>query len=131
VTAEFLGDAIILTARISGGLADCALGRIAVDDSSFKGDADILLRPEQILLATAVAGGTGSPVQADIVAVDFCGSTCDLDVRLVDHRPEPFRPATGRPQPQTVKLRQSSHMMITTGMLMDISISGPAHILEG
>lgn len=43
--AEFLGDAIILPARISGGIAECAIGHIGVDTSGQCDIARIMLRP--------------------------------------------------------------------------------------
>lgn len=47
-TASFLGETLVLTAELAHGWADCALGRIAVDDRQRSGPARIMLRPEQI-----------------------------------------------------------------------------------
>jgi iron(III) transport system ATP-binding protein len=46
LTACFLGEAL-LPAQLAGGVADCVLGRIAVDDVAYEGHARIMLRPEQ------------------------------------------------------------------------------------
>ena len=53
--AEFLGDAIILPAKIAGGFANSPLGRIAVDTTDSRDVARIMLRPEQIALKTDIA----------------------------------------------------------------------------
>lgn len=45
-TATFLGETLILSANIAAGWADCALGRVKVDDATRQGQARIMLRPE-------------------------------------------------------------------------------------
>ena len=57
--ATFLGDAIILSAELAGGWADCALGRVVVDDDG-RGPAEIMLRPEQLALAPTDGAETGN-----------------------------------------------------------------------
>ncbi len=49
--AAFLGDAIILPASISAGIADCALGAIAVDPSAPSGEARIMIGRSRSLSA--------------------------------------------------------------------------------
>ncbi|TIS47854.1 MAG: ABC transporter ATP-binding protein, partial [Mesorhizobium sp.] len=50
MVAEFLGDAIIVPARIADGFAISPLGRIAVDTAERRDVARIMLRPEQVVL---------------------------------------------------------------------------------
>ena len=74
VTAEFLGEAIILDAVVSNGVAECGLGRIAVV-SDREGPATIMLRPEQIVLRPAGGEANGANVLARVLATDFAGAS--------------------------------------------------------
>ena len=49
MVAQFLGDAILLPARLSRGMADCAIGQVSVAGVDHD-SARIMLRPEQIVL---------------------------------------------------------------------------------
>lgn len=49
-TATFLGETLMLTAQLGTGLAHCALGQVKVDNPHRRGEARIMLRPEQITL---------------------------------------------------------------------------------
>ena len=82
--AAFLGDAIIVPARIAGGIAACALGRIPVAPGS-AGEARIMVRPEQITLET-VSGPSAEPAPGfgRIVEAEFAGASCAVSVRLAD-----------------------------------------------
>ncbi|WP_396922510.1 ABC transporter ATP-binding protein [Mycolicibacterium sp.] len=71
-TAEFLGDCVTLACTVSGGFADCALGRIPVQPGVDDGTATILLRPEQ-LVATAVSDTEGPSGVGTVVATEFLG----------------------------------------------------------
>ena len=84
-TASFLGEAVVLPARLSGGWADCALGRVATNDTQHSGDVQIMLRPEQLQLEEipglgAMAAGDGC--LGMVLEADFCGPVCELTVRL-------------------------------------------------
>lgn len=85
-TARFLGDAVVLPATISDGFAACALGRVAVAPTSLRGDACIMLRPEQIMVEHCESGGTdaatGGCCTGQVEAVDFYGPEVQLAVRL-------------------------------------------------
>ncbi|MDJ0392405.1 ABC transporter ATP-binding protein [Rhodococcus sp. G-MC3] len=78
-TAEFIGDAVVLTAHIENGRARCALGEVDVAPSSnaIAGAARIMLRPEQIEVATDGAGVSGA-----VADVEYFGSEMLLGVRL-------------------------------------------------
>jgi iron(III) transport system ATP-binding protein len=86
VTATFLGEAVVLPARLSQGWAECALGKLPTGDSTRSGDGLVLLRPEQLQvvpLAGVAAPAEGHPVCAGtVVEADFCGAVCELSVRL-------------------------------------------------
>ncbi|MEO7940784.1 MAG: ABC transporter ATP-binding protein [Burkholderiaceae bacterium] len=88
-TARFLAEAVVLPARLAGGWAECALGRIAADDSVRQGDVQIMLRPEQLQLeeladGEAMAPGASQACCGKVVEADFCGPTSDLSV-VVSH----------------------------------------------
>jgi iron(III) transport system ATP-binding protein len=67
--AGFLGDSIVLPAQLAGGWADCALGRIAVNDSARQGAAQIMLRPEQLQVAEVPAGNGSAGTRRQMPAM--------------------------------------------------------------
>ncbi len=86
--ASFLGDTIVLPAQLASGWADCALGRIPVNDASRRGAAQIMLRPEQLQVTqvpadAAVHGTDSTACYGAVTDTDFGGSVCVLSVRLV------------------------------------------------
>jgi len=54
-TATFVGEAIILDSDVRDGYADCALGRVRVAPHAEEGAGTLMLRPEQIAIASADA----------------------------------------------------------------------------
>ena len=54
--AEFIGSGSILPADISGGRASCAIGTVPVDAAD--GEAEVLLRPEQLMIRPGGNAGT-------------------------------------------------------------------------
>jgi iron(III) transport system ATP-binding protein len=85
-TARFLGDAVVLPASIADGFAVCALGTVAVAATTLRGDACIMLRPEQIVVEHCEAGVTDAAASVtctgQVEAVDFYGPEVQLAVRL-------------------------------------------------
>ncbi|KXF49529.1 sugar ABC transporter [Rhodococcus sp. SC4] len=76
-TAEFIGDAVVLSAHVDGGRARCALGDVAVAANGVRGNARVMVRPEQIELTSDGAGVTGT-----VVDVEYLGSEMLLGIRL-------------------------------------------------
>jgi iron(III) transport system ATP-binding protein len=109
--ATFLGDAAILPARLSAGWADCALGRLAVDDPDRHGAGTIMLRPEQIALVPGIAG---EAVAAEVAGVDFGGAVCTVTLRVGG---------------TTLALRQPGIGLPAVGTHVRIAVTGPAHVL--
>lgn len=70
-TALFLGDAVLLPATISNGVADCVLGKIPVEGAA-SGQRDIMLRPEQISISQQAQPDI-RPVE--VTDIDFSGAT--------------------------------------------------------
>lgn len=88
-TALFLGEAVLLPAKIEGGWADCDLGRIAVSHQGSSHAARIMLRPEQLQLNVTPSDPSGCP--GVVTERDFGGNTCTLTVTLLAGRLEPGR----------------------------------------
>jgi iron(III) transport system ATP-binding protein len=115
--AEFLGEAIVLPARLDDGWADCALGRIGVDDRR-RGEAWIMLRPEQLVLAEDRDGTAGA--LAEVAEIDFGGSVCSVTVRLLEG---PAPAGTGR-----LLLRRPYLGLPEPGARVRITVRGAAHV---
>lgn len=113
-TAQFLGDAVILPARLAHGVAHCELGSIAVN-SQQQGDAQIMLRPEQLQLSAA--NGHDDACRATVTDSDFGGSSCVLTVAL------------NTAQARTLLVRCSSLSAPQVGHTVRLSVNGMAHVL--
>ncbi|PBB68355.1 ABC transporter ATP-binding protein [Mesorhizobium sp. WSM4312] len=126
--AEFLGDAIILPASISGGFANSPLGRIAVDTNDSRDVARIMLRPEQIgLKRTSREGMSGTPdmLFGEVTESEFAGSTCMIAVRLLNNADPPDAAAIGN---TPLILRKSGMDAPTVGEIVRLTVSGKAHV---
>ena len=127
--AGFLGDSIVLPAQLAGGWADCALGRIAVNDSARQGAAQIMLRPEQLQVAevpaeTAVRGAQTDACYGAVTDTDFGGSVCVLSVRLLHGAGQ--APSSGRDEPLLV--HSTGMHAPAPGAMVRITVAGQAHV---
>jgi len=133
-TASFLGDAIVLPAQLGGGWADCALGRLAVNDNQRSGPVQIMLRPEQIMVTEVPAAQASEADQAGICLgvvsdTDFGGSVCAVSVRLLrgdgaavpGHHPQASEPAP-------LLIRSSALQVLSVGATVRLSVTGQAHV---
>ncbi|MDR3663088.1 MAG: TOBE domain-containing protein, partial [Mycobacterium sp.] len=121
-TALFLGDAVILPALIENGWAQCELGQLPVNDEGRHGQAQIMLRPEQLQLAHRVSGhvdGNGSP--AVVTECDFGGNTCTLTVEL--------KAPAADGQKRALLVRSSGMHAPRVGSEVLVSALGHAHVL--
>ncbi|TFC65060.1 ABC transporter ATP-binding protein [Cryobacterium sp. TMT2-15-1] len=137
-TARFLGDAVVLPATISDGFAACALGTVAVAPTSLRGDACIMLRPEQIMVEHCESGGVDGASAASctgqVEAVDFYGPEVQLAVRLFSGgAPAPGFPQSfgtqscGTQSPGTlVHVRQHGTMGTVVGSRVSLTARGTA-----
>jgi iron(III) transport system ATP-binding protein len=136
IIAEFLGEAIVLPASLSEGWAECALGRIAVDDRHRRGLAEIMLRPEQVSLAPVPGGGSADAPGPDaplgeVMDVEFGGSVCTLFVRLLEDVDRVRRGSNERAESNvTLQLRRSSNDMPPVGAIVRIAVVGTAHAFD-
>ncbi|MET2831814.1 ABC transporter ATP-binding protein [Mesorhizobium shangrilense] len=129
MVAEFLGDAIILPAKISDGFANSPLGRIAVDTNEHRDVARIMLRPEQIgLKRTSREGMSGTPdmLFGEVTESEFAGSMCTIAVRLLNSADPPDAAAIGN-TPLTLRKPGMDAPMV--GEIVRLTVSGKAHVL--
>lgn len=111
-TAEFLGDCVLLDAKIVGDVADCVLGRIPVSGEATDGAATIMLRPEQ-LVARAVPNVSETIGIGTVAGAEFRGSDVVLDIELAG--------AAG-----VIAVRQASVIAPDVGMTVSIEVLGSA-----
>jgi len=114
VTAAFLGEAIVLPAVIGEGRAESPLGLLPVDDTAYRGKAEIMLRPEQI--SVTQAGGAGAP--GTIAEINFCGATSDVRITL------------GGAEAFSFRLDIPSREALFPGDRVMIGVSGAAHVFR-
>jgi iron(III) transport system ATP-binding protein len=132
MVAQFLGEAIVMPARVGGGYADCAAGRIPVEGGAQRESARILLRPEQIELAHLNPGEPLPPprpgvLYGQVTGTEFGGSVCTVAVRLLNDPAVPGMAAIGV---TPLLLRRSAFDAPETGTIVRISVSGKAHVLS-
>jgi iron(III) transport system ATP-binding protein len=77
---DFVGEAVLLPARVIGGVAVTALGELPVPRAA-AGHATVLVRPEQVEVLGEAAAGT---VPATVARQDFFGHDALLALRLDD-----------------------------------------------
>ncbi|MFL6796181.1 MAG: ABC transporter ATP-binding protein [Xanthobacteraceae bacterium] len=127
MVAEFIGEAIILPARLGQGFADCALGRIPVADRRRQGAAQIMLRPEQVMLSSLPPNEDKAGVSADdclgeVVAVDFGGAVSAVMVRLLNTAQDTD------PDDAPLRLLAPSLQTLQPGAIVRITVSGEGHV---
>lgn len=123
-TALFLGDAVVMPARIEAGWAHCDLGRIPVNNHRNNSSAQIMLRPEQLQLASVVPNATEvTGCNAVVTERDFSGNTCTLTVELQSLNADD---APGR----SLLVRSSGLYAPPTGSTVQVSTIGHAHVLS-
>ncbi len=122
-TAQFLGDAIVLPARLEAGWADCELGRIPVRDRSRHGNAQIMLRPEQLKLADSRdREHLEDGCKGRVLECDFGGHGSLLSVQLTPSSADTCR---------ILQVRSLSIHAPEVGSTVQICIEGHAHVLNG
>ena len=117
-TALFLGEAVLLPARIEGGWAECDLGRIAVNHQGSSHAARIMLRPEQLQLNLTPSEPGGC--LGVVTERDFGGNTCTLSVTLAGGRFEPGR---------SLAVHCSGLQAPPIGTKVQLTTLGRAHVL--
>ncbi len=118
-TASFLGEAIVLPASVADGRAESPLGVLRVDDSAYRGRAEIMLRPEQITVTQAGARESGEAASGTIAEINFCGPTSDVRIMLGDD-----------PRGFSFRLDIPSRETLSTGDRVTIGVAGAAHLFR-
>ncbi|OCJ03163.1 sugar ABC transporter [Rhizobium sp. AC44/96] len=113
-TALFLGDAVMLPAIVRNGVADCALGRVAVE-GNHQGKVEIMLRPEQIRVVT---DESEQKYGGRVVEVEFGGATCTVAVSLDGVALPP------------ILIKTSSVALPARGDRVRLDIAGTAHVFN-
>jgi len=120
-TASFLGDTIVLPAQVGAGWADCALGRIAVNQAERSGAAQIMLRPEQLQLAEVPVESVDSAACfGEVTDIDFGGPVCVVSVRLLG--------AASATAP--LQVRSPGVHVPPVGATVRVAVAGSAHVFE-
>lgn len=125
-TALFLGDAVILRAKLEDGWANCALGRLATDGRHRHGEAEIMLRPEQLGLTQVAPQEIARQPSglAQVTGIEFGGATCLVSLTLQDPESGPF------PPPQPIVVRSAGFGLPPIGAIARITVNGLAHVLD-
>ena len=108
--AQFLGDAVILPATVTGGAASCVLGDVPLRNSIEEGPATLLLRPEQIAVVPA-----GEGVLGVVLDSDYFGHDTTAIVRI--HGDE-----------TTIRLRQLNAVPLEPGTTIGLVVQGRGFI---
>ncbi|MEO7108431.1 MAG: ABC transporter ATP-binding protein [Rhodoferax sp.] len=132
-TAHFLGDAIILQADVQSGLAHCELGKIPVNETKLFGNQQLLLRPEQLSIVEAAH----TAVRTDLIgklgvvtALNFLGSTCDLQIRLSIADGSVGALPDTRELGTSISVNIPTNPNIVVGSNVCITVTGTAHVLS-
>jgi iron(III) transport system ATP-binding protein len=108
--AQFVGDAVLLPGVARDGHAQCSLGLLRLAQGAPDGPVDLLVRPEQILLAT----GTDAPgVRARVVDATFYGHDASVLLRL-----------SGNGEPVTLTARVAGHVTPWPGQDVALTVEG-------
>ncbi|MGH2878901.1 MAG: ABC transporter ATP-binding protein [Solirubrobacteraceae bacterium] len=109
--ASFVGEAVVLDGHSSGGRATCALGDLEIREPGPRGPVQVMIRPEQIELATEPAGGDAR-AWATVLDHSYYGPDAVLRLALES-------------DPRTiVKARMFAHSP-PAGELVALSVRGP------
>ena len=112
--AAFVGAVVTLDAEVSGDVASCALGKVAVPPGGPQGASRILIRPEHLVLSSDAAGGT----PARVVGVSFFGHDATVDLVLLD-------------QEIPLQARVAGADVPAVADLLWVSIAGPVAVVGG
>lgn len=114
-TALFLGDALIFSAQVNNGFANCILGNIPADNLQATGEKRIMLRPEQVIIS-ALNPAAENPNAVTISDVDFTGYLSTLTL-------------SSPVWPEPLQVKTISQQNWRVGMPVKLAINGHACVL--
>jgi iron(III) transport system ATP-binding protein len=114
-TAEFLGDAIILDAQLTGSLATCILGDVPVRRPPAQGPVKLLLRPEQVQVVS------DSPIRATVESGTYFGPESTIRLRIVPHPRLDTHTGIG---PTTITIRHWNAALARPGRELALRVLG-------
>jgi iron(III) transport system ATP-binding protein len=111
--AGFVGEAILVSGRLEGGVAETPLGRLPLRGpaAGLSGEATVMLRPEQIACHPATPS---DPVQGQVLSTEFYGH--DATARIV---------LAGTPG-EEILARAAGQNLPEIGEQVGIVVEGPA-----
>ncbi|WFU09042.1 ABC transporter ATP-binding protein [Rhizobium sp. CB3090] len=118
-TATFLGDAILLSAELGEGFADCALGRIQTDANGRRGRAEIMLRPEQLRFTMIDGSASDALCTGNVIDVEFGGAVCTVTLALANAE-----------SAASLTIKSSSVGLPEIGSTVRVSVLGKAHVFD-
>jgi iron(III) transport system ATP-binding protein len=127
MVADFLGEAIILPARIDSGIAFTALGKHAVHQDHLGAASHVMIRPEQIAVTRNAEGDQGQAVLAKVTDTEFAGAQCLIMLDLVRAAPG-FDGGSGKPT--RLVLHASAFSLPDIGETVAIGVNGSVHAFE-
>jgi iron(III) transport system ATP-binding protein len=111
--ASFLGEADVLPARVSDGVVECELARLAAEPG-VDGPVDVLVRPESVALSVGSGGARGTQVEGRVVEREFFGHDQVVHVEL--------------PSGRRIRSRSLSHPVWHPGDRVRVHIDGPVNV---
>ena len=111
--ASFLGEADVLPAQVREGYVECELALLRVDPG-FKGEAEVLVRPESVSLSSGAGASRGPRVEGRVVEREFFGHDQLVHVEL--------------PSGRRVRSRSLSYPVWHPGDRVRVQIEGPVNV---
>jgi iron(III) transport system ATP-binding protein len=119
--ARFLGEANVAPGVASDGHVDCPLGRLQVTGSRAAGRVEVLVRPEQVLMATLEEANPKTGQQIAAVVIDHTYYGADTVVRMRLQRPDGL----------IVKARTSDRNPPQVGEAVRLEVRGSVVVFPG
>ena len=119
MVAEFLGESIVLPARIEQGTAICSFGRLTLFEP-YGASTHVMIRPEQVAMSrngTNAADGCG----ATVTGVEFAGSQCLVTLELASR---------SQKMPRPIVLHRSGYDLPERGERVWLSVKGHVHAMD-
>jgi len=127
MVAEFLGEAIILPARIESDIAFCELGRLAVHQDGPGAASHVMIRPEQIVVTRNAGSDQAGAVLAKVTGTEFAGAQCLMMLDLI--RPSAGFDRGNARAPRLV-LHSSAFALPEVDEVVALAVTGSVHAFE-